>query len=197
MQRRARHYAPQTPPPGGPRACDHPGCAELGLYRAPRSRQQLKSYYWFCLDHVREYNSTWDFYRDMSPADIERLNREDLVGQRPTWPLGQRGANNRLQDDGLRAAFRQYFGEELDEDARRRAREEAKRRTKAQRSPRAEALAVLELPESATLADIKARYKQLAKMHHPDANGGDKDAEERLKSINQAYSLLKMQRAPA
>jgi DnaJ domain len=197
MHRRARHYAPQTPPSGGPRACDHSGCGELGLYRAPRSRHQLKNYYWFCLEHVREYNSTWDFYRNMSPADIERLNREDLVGQRPTWPLGQRGANSRVQDEGVRTAFRRYFGEEMDDAARRRAREEAKRRTQAQHDPRIEALAVLELPESATLAEIKARYKQLAKKHHPDANGGDKAAEERLKSINLAYSLLKMQRAQA
>jgi curved DNA-binding protein CbpA len=31
----------------------------------------------------------------------------------------------------------------------------------------------------------------LAKQHHPDATGGDKQAEERLKDINRAYSLLK------
>ncbi len=39
--------------------------------------------------------------------------------------------------------------------------------------------------------DVKARYKMLAKSLHPDANGGDKRAEERLKSVNHAYTTLR------
>ena len=39
--------------------------------------------------------------------------------------------------------------------------------------------------------EVKTRYKQLAKQHHPDANNGDRDAEERLKTINQAYAALR------
>lgn len=35
------------------------------------------------------------------------------------------------------------------------------------------------------------RYKQLVKRFHPDANGGDKAAEERFKEISEAYSYLK------
>jgi len=42
-----------------------------------------------------------------------------------------------------------------------------------------------------TLHEVKARYKELVKRHHPDTNGGDKEAEERLKLINQAYTTLK------
>jgi len=38
---------------------------------------------------------------------------------------------------------------------------------------------------------LKARYKMLVKEHHPDAHGGDKAAEEKLKIINQAYATLK------
>jgi DnaJ-class molecular chaperone len=60
-------------------------------------------------------------------------------------------------------------------------------------TPEEEALRTLDLAPGATPAQIKARYKELAKRHHPDANGGDKAAEERLKSINQAYTLLKSQ----
>ena len=59
--------------------------------------------------------------------------------------------------------------------------------------PVEEALAVLELDWTASPYEIKARYKALVKRHHPDANGGDKAAEERLKSINQAYTVLKAQ----
>jgi curved DNA-binding protein CbpA len=53
------------------------------------------------------------------------------------------------------------------------------------------ALAELALAPNATTAEIKKRYKTLAKQLHPDANGGDKSAEERLKVINLAYSTLK------
>jgi hypothetical protein len=52
------------------------------------------------------------------------------------------------------------------------------------------ALAILDLKPGATEKEIKARYKELAKRHHPDRNGGDRAAEERLKEINQAYTVL-------
>jgi curved DNA-binding protein CbpA len=38
---------------------------------------------------------------------------------------------------------------------------------------------------------VKSRYKELAKRHHPDANGGSRDAEERLKTINLAYAAVR------
>ena len=49
----------------------------------------------------------------------------------------------------------------------------------------------MNLETTASLQDIKMRYKQLVKRYHPDANGGDKAAEERFKSINEAYSFLR------
>ena len=41
-----------------------------------------------------------------------------------------------------------------------------------------------------TKDEIKERYKILVKKNHPDANGGDRKAEEKLKIINRAYSTL-------
>ena len=51
-------------------------------------------------------------------------------------------------------------------------------------------MAEMDLDESASLQEIKMRYKQLVKRYHPDANGGDKRAEERFKSISEAYNYL-------
>src|SRR5207247_11273248 len=58
-------------------------------------------------------------------------------------------------------------------------------------SAREQALAVFDLEPPFTMVRLKARYKVLVKLHHPDANGGDKAAEEKLKIINQAYATLK------
>jgi molecular chaperone DnaJ len=38
--------------------------------------------------------------------------------------------------------------------------------------------------------EVKKAYRKLARKHHPDANGGDKDAEERFKEVQQAYDVL-------
>jgi DnaJ-domain-containing protein 1 len=166
------------------RACDHPSCPHHGEFRAPRSREPLEArpqYYWFCLDHVREYNAAWNYYAGMSEAEIEAELRRDIGGQRPTWPMGWRVAMAQWRDPfGV-------FAEGFD------ARAEPERRPM---TPEEQAQAVFELPHGFTQADLKRRYKILVKTHHPDANGGDKSAEERLKIITQAYALLKARFAP-
>ncbi len=81
--------------------CDIPGCTEAGAFRAPKSRSQLNDYHWFCLDHVRAYNAGWDFYKGMSPAEVEAQLRADTAWQRPTWPLGRLG-HTAWDDDALR-----------------------------------------------------------------------------------------------
>jgi DnaJ-domain-containing protein 1 len=58
-------------------------------------------------------------------------------------------------------------------------------------SAEARALAIMDIEPPLNLTRLKARYKELVKLHHPDANGGDKLAEERLKDINEAYATLK------
>ncbi len=168
----------------GLRRCDRPGCEEEGLHRAPRSREALNSYYWFCLEHVREYNLAWDYFKDMDETAIEQTRRRDAVWQRPSWPFAGagrsagRGANRRFRDDfGL-------FEEETAEAAARGGRFPPN-------SKQAKALAALNLHPNASLEEVKARYKVLAKELHPDRNGGDSEAEERLKIINLAYSDLK------
>ena len=86
---RARAYDPDPAAPG--RGCDIPGCPHEGGYRAPKSRDSLRDYFWFCLEHVRAYNASWDFYKGMTPGQIEAHMRDDTGWQRPTWPLGQLG----------------------------------------------------------------------------------------------------------
>jgi DnaJ-class molecular chaperone len=49
---------------------------------------------------------------------------------------------------------------------------------------------ILAVSENAAPEEIKKAYRQLAKKYHPDANPGDKAAEERFKEINDAYDVL-------
>lgn len=199
---RTRPYdRPQVDPHAPPRACDRPGCVAQGEYRAPKGRDRLGEYFWFCLEHVREYNAAWDFYKGADAVTLEREKRADTIGRRPTWPLGlgMGGARRAAQMDrpAMEEALRRWFdsGDIPGFGAgRARARAEAPPR-KRPPAPVEEALAVLDLDVSASSAEIKSRYKELVKRHHPDANGGDKAAEERLKSINQAYTILKAQGA--
>jgi DnaJ domain len=172
------------------RRCDHPGCAAGGEFRAPKSRLELREYYWFCLDHVRAYNSAWNYYAGMSDREIEAEIRRDTVWQRPSWRLGDRHGPayaGRVRDSfGVFSAHPESTGQNRNgngdrvHDADRRAL-----------SAREQALDVFEIEPPFTVVRLKARYKALVKLHHPDAHGGDKAAEEKLKTINQAYATLK------
>jgi len=176
---RARAYAPDPEAPG--RLCDIPGCALEGDYRAPKSRTNLRDYHWFCLDHVRAYNASWDYYKGMSPAQIEAHMRSDTGWQRPTWPLGRLGGGG-IEDELIQGGLDMLHGA-----AGRRRGPPAPPVPAELRQP----LDALGLAWPVSLDDLKSRYKALAKRHHPDANGGDRGAEERLKTINLAYAAVR------
>lgn len=178
------------------RHCDIPGCTGLGEYRAPKARDRLEEHYWFCLEHVRQYNQSWDYYAGMSTDEIEAHMRADQTWRRPSWPLGGQKPNHKirfdlfdnmgiLDDVEIAGAARAQAGRGKKEQARAHARAQAL--GEAIRK----ALAVLDLEPPVDFAAIKARYKALVKRHHPDANGGDREAEERLKVINEAFTTLK------
>lgn len=166
--------------------CDWPGCDCAGDYRAPRSRTRLREFYHFCLEHVRAYNRDWDFFAGMSQPEIEAYLREDVTWHRPTWPLGNGGSAHpdawRWQDPY------ELFINGAGTNGTYGASEWDRRPARLGRTERM--LAVLDLPPEVTRQELKARYKQLVKRHHPDLHGGDKNAEERLKLINEAYTYL-------
>jgi hypothetical protein len=170
------------------RLCDHPGCESGGDFRAPRSRLELDSYFWFCIDHVRAYNAAWNYYAGMSEHEIEDEIRRDTVWQRPSWKLGQR--HGPAYEHRVRDPFDLYSQKDRKPGAgpRNGRAHDASSRVA---SAREQALAVFDLDPPFTQLSLKARYKVLVKMHHPDAHGGDKAAEEKLKIINQAYTTLK------
>jgi len=166
------------------RVCEAAGCRLHGEYRAPRARDRLTEYRWFCLEHVRDYNKKWDYFAGLGAEQIEAHIRADTTWRRPVWPLGAR------RSGGPYVHINDPF--DLADDAGLGERPHPKFDGSEQLTPAERtALDVLELSWPSTRADVKSRYKELVKLHHPDANGGAREAEEKLKQINAAYSTLR------
>jgi hypothetical protein len=168
--------------------CNFPGCEETGEFRAPMGRLREGQYFCFCLDHVRQYNASYNYFNGMTDDAIARFQKDDLVGHRPTWSMGVNRAGRSFREDPADPkSFSDPLG--LFRTRSHRARPEAKQ-------PRyglaaTKALATLGLDENADSAAIKARYKDLVKRLHPDANGGDRSSEDKLREIIRAYNHLK------
>jgi curved DNA-binding protein CbpA len=174
-------------------ACQWDGCTQAGTHRAPVGRMKEGEYFRFCFDHVREYNKGFNYFSGLADTEIARFQKEALTGHRPTWKMGTAGgvrsspdfAQQRSGRAGYYRSMRDPFN--LFGDGRERV---VPRERKA-RPLEAKALETLGLDARAGAAEIKARYKELVKRHHPDANGGDRGSEERFREVLQAYRLLK------
>jgi DnaJ domain len=172
--------------------CQWPGCGAPATHRAPKGRLRASEYWRFCLEHVREYNNSYNFFAGMSDDAIARYQKEDVTGHRPTWKMGSLGGQRgRVGRAGFRSAgwaaedpFELFDGGRA---SRAKPAAEGRKILNAQRR----ALDTLGLEADASRTDIKKRFKMLVKRHHPDANGGDRGSEDRLRDIIAAYNYLK------
>ena len=167
------------------RPCAVAGCAEAGDCRVPKSRENLSDYIWLCIAHARAHNESWDYFKGMDFADIEKFRDDAILGHRPTWPMGKRGA--RVRTGQGPAHFHDGYAVLGEDDESPQVRRPERQLTRLQMI----AMDTLQLAHTATLNEIKARYKELVKRFHPDANGGDRGAEERLKQVIKAYGVLR------
>jgi hypothetical protein len=164
--------------------CAHPGCSAPGEFRAPMGRMREGQYFCFCLDHVREYNATYNYFNGMTDDDVMRYQKDAITGHRPTWKMG---ANRQEQSaPGMHDPFHMRNANHAGPKSSRTPRHGVAAR---------KALHVLGLDDDANTPEIKARYKELVKRLHPDANGGDRANEERLREIINAYNVLRTFRA--
>lgn len=166
------------------RKCDHPGCEKEGEYRAPKNRN-LDDYYWFCLEHVSEYNKSWNFYEGMSIEEIEAENKKDETWQGKTWKFGislDKLAKSGKLDDPFEIYSKYMKGSSYKSSTRRPVNPLSKKEQ--------EALQIFNLSYPFTKEELRKKYKTLVKKHHPDLNAGSKEAEEKFKTISVAYSIL-------
>ena len=171
-KRQSKYYAPQNEHKA--HICDHPGCQEAGEYRAPKDRS-LKSHYWFCLKHVQEYNSKWNYYDGIDEAEEqaqEKHHRRFRFGSKVKYNFGF----------DINGNFELYDDYSPDYSVISEARFTKEERT---------CLKILEIDIAELDVDIlKKQYKKMVKKYHPDLNQGDKNAEENFKIMSTAYKSL-------
>ena len=166
--------------------CDHNLCAELGEYKAPKSRLQLNEYYLFCLKHVTAYNKSWDFYKGLNVDQIELSIRKDAIWDRPSWPL--KGNPNNIISQLKEFFNNDYSLFEKEKDFQNFLKN--KTIEEKLNIEECKSLKILELSLPISLEKIKKKYKKLVKIFHPDVNDNNKKAENHFKEINEAYKIL-------
>ena len=128
---------------------------------------------------------------DGSDGEIARYQKEAITGHRPTWTVG---VNKSAKDSPLHSDMRSGSYRVRDPFGFVNGTKSNGPRFPEQRKLKtleAKAFDTMGLEASATSSEIKSRYKELVKKHHPDANGGDRGSEERFRAVIQAYQLLK------
>jgi hypothetical protein len=168
--------------------CEWPGCTRPGRHKAPKGRNQEGKFHAFCLEHVQQYNKTYNYFDGMKDDAIQDFQKEAALGHRPTWKLGQNAST--MDAKGRRArpgSFRDPFNllGEGGEPGK------ASKNARPIRNAELKALHTLGLDETATKEKIRTQYKTLVKRLHPDANNGSRANEDTLKAVIQAYDYLR------
>ena len=168
------------------RNCDKNGCHDKGEFRAPKSRIKLNEYYFFCLNHIKEYNKSWDFYKGLTVDQIEQSINKDSVWDRPSWPL--KGNPNKVMEQLNEFMNNDYNLFENDRNQQEYYNNRLLDETLTNEQNLALKTLGVKLPIN--LEQIKKKYKKLVKIFHPDVNDNNKEAETKFKEINESYKLL-------
>ena len=177
--------------------CQWKDCTKPGRYRAPMGRGRDGEFFTFCVDHVREYNNSYNYFEGMSDAEVEGFQKGVIYGHRPTWKAGanawSHGTHHGMSAADV-AAFARTRAANSEAFAAWRSKRPGATRPEYRRALKPlerKALETQGLPQAATKEEIKSRFKELVKRHHPDTNGGHRGSEDRLREIIQAYNYLK------
>ncbi|MCW2363400.1 MULTISPECIES: J domain-containing protein [Sphingobium] len=183
---------------GEARRCSHPGCMEAGEFRAPPEEKRgapdgPPQWRWFCLEHIRAFNTEYNYFKGMSPEEITQAQRPYGGWERETRAFSSAAASGtpppRWADfsdplDAIGARFKMRAAETAQ-------RQDGKPLSGADRS----ALKTLGLSTDADRRALRTRYTELVRRFHPDHNGGDRAHEKALQDVIAAYSHLR--KAPA
>ena len=86
-----------------PRSCYNPDCNEIGLYPAPKSRENSREHLYFCINCIREFNKSWNYFEGLNDQELEIEIRKSIIWNRPSWKFGTKNLNYDFEK-----AFRQF-----------------------------------------------------------------------------------------
>lgn len=194
MIRASRKGEPQEEKPAGP-ACCWRGCTNVAEHRAPKGRGHDGEFFMFCADHVRRYNASYNYFDGMSDKEVEDFVHSAAYGHRPTWKVGANSwAHGTRQNRPKGETPRQPNAQAFHAWRNRKSGQDGQDRSPGGRHLKPlerKAMETLDLAGTESKEDVKARFKELVKRHHPDLNGGDRGTEDKLREIIQAYNYLK------
>ena len=161
--------------------CDWSKCNKIGMYKAPIEKDNSKKFRLLCLEHIKEFNKSWNYFSDMNNEEIENFVKSDLTWHKPTKSFGS--SENFFRILWLNA-LDDKTGIFINSDSRKFEKSNLTVKDK-------EALKILGLKSDTNWSDIQKKFKILVKKYHPDKNRGSKKFEDILKKITLAYSQLR------
>ena len=157
------------------RICSNPKCKELGIYPAPKSRSQIREYLYFCIDCIREFNKSWNYFEGLNEQELEVEIRKSVTWDRPSWKFGTKNINYDFEK-----AFNKFENQKYE------------RKKRVLNKKLENALKILGLSHETSIKEVKTKYKFLAKKWHPDVQSENKSKinKEKFINITNAYKII-------
>lgn len=166
--------------------CHHLSCYLEGIYKAPKFRgahiKDYESWYYFCKEHVREYNASWNYLDGMNDDEIYQIWKSGLVGDRPTFDF----TSVQLKKTKL------FFSDFEDIKNLKFSSETAysKNEIKLCSPDMKNALLFFKLGYPLSKQELMTAYRKYVKKYHPDLNKGSAESEEKLKKTLLYFKIL-------
>lgn len=166
--------------------CQQKSCSSEGLYKAPKYRnsdiKDQHDWIWLCKQHVREYNSNWNYYQGMNEDEIYYSWKQGIVGDRPTFHLLHMSYKSKIFSniEFQRDEKNDFITQESSYIENKRLFDPNVRK----------ALSFFNLSPSYTKEELMLSYRNYVKKYHPDHNQGDQKSSEMLKMTIEHFKIL-------
>ncbi len=173
------------------RTCEVEGCLKEAKYRAPKSPKDLENFHWFCLEHVKEYNTRWNYFKNHSEEEFEKEINLSKTWGRKTKPFGSKSSESGTHSDGnsrLRFGIEDPYG--FIHNLGNKDTNSLGTKKRLNHSEQ-KALSILGATDAMTKDEIRKLYKILIKDLHPDTNDGKRDDEERMAEVVWAWDQIR------
>lgn len=163
----------------------------------------MNEFRWFCENHIRDFNKSWNFYEGWTEEQLDQQRRAEHAWERPTWKLGQKP----IRPDGApghsdgKAWARWGFQDPMEVLGANATinpggkGEQTRRKKRLLPKNEQSAIDILGCPSDSSKADIRKRFRALVKDLHPDMNGGNRTDEDRLRDVVWAWDQIKNSRS--